>query len=201
MKEGRLIGYARVSTTEQSVAMQIEALEKYGVSERFIFSESASGAKKGRPALAKAMRAARDGDTLVVWKLDRIARSLTHLLELVGELEAKGAKFKSLTEGIETQTPAGRLLFHMIGSLAQFERDLIRERTQAGVDAAKARGTPFGRKHKLPASEMPNVWRMIREEGKTQKEVAAHYGIEAHTIARRLKAYEAEPHAKKRASK
>jgi DNA invertase Pin-like site-specific DNA recombinase len=185
-----LVGYARVSTADQSVIMQVEALLKYGVKEEDIYSESMSGVKKNRPELAKAMRALAPGDTLVVWKLDRIARSINNLLEVMNELEAKGIKFRSITEGIETETPAGKMIMFVMGALAQFERDLIVERTRAGVKAAKERGVRFGAAHKLMPDEMPKVWKMINEKGVSQKKVAEKYGVSVQTIARRLKEYE-----------
>ena len=153
---GVLIGYARVSTAEQSVEMQVEALKKAGVDETYIYNESVSGSKKNRPELAKALRSLEAGDTLVVWKLDRIARSMTHLLELLEGLEARDLRFRSLTEGVETETPAGRLILHVLAALAQFERDLIRERSRAGVVAIE-RGVKFGADFKLKENDMPDV--------------------------------------------
>ncbi len=185
-----LIGYARVSTADQSVQMQVEALMKYGVREEDIFSESMSGVKKNRPELARAMRTLREGDTLVVWKLDRIARSINNLLEVMNELEAKGVKFRSITEGIETETPAGKMILFVMGALAQFERDLIVERTRAGVKAALERGVQFGAKHKIPLEEDENLWRLVNEEGVTRVAAAKKYKVTVQTISRRLKAYE-----------
>ncbi len=185
-----LIGYARVSTADQSVAMQVEALKNYGVADENIYSESMSGVKKKRPELQKAMRALAEGDTLVVWKLDRIARSITNLLEVMNELDEKGVTFRSLTEGIETETPGGRCILHVMGSLAQFERDLIVERTRAGVASARARGVKFGADFKLKKEDMPKVWKAVREEGKSYKEAGKPYGVTGQTIARRLKEYE-----------
>ena len=185
-----LIGYARVSTADQSVSMQIEALLKYGVREEDIYSESISGVKRNRPELTKALRNLRRGDTLVVWKLDRIARSINNLLEVMNELEAKGVKFRSITEGLETETPGGKMVFHIMGALAQFERDLIVERTRAGVKAAKERGVKFGAAHKLLPEQMPQLWKEINEQGMTQVNAAKKYDVSVQTIARRLKEYE-----------
>ncbi len=190
--EGNMIGYARVSTAEQSVGMQVEALKRAGVPETNIFSECMSGSTKNRPQLAIALRAVMPGDTFVVWKLDRLARSMTHLLEVINLLDDEGVKFRSLTEGIETETPMGRLFLHFMGAIAQFERDLIRERTQAGVDKAKSEGVRFGADYKLRPTDVPDAWRMVNEEGKLRKHVAKHYGITTQTLARRLKQYEAE---------
>ena len=127
------IGYARVSTLEQDLALQLDALHAAGC-ER-IFEDHASGAKTGRPGLAQALGFVREGDVLVTWKLDRLARSLPHLIETITQLEKSGAGLRSLTEAIDTTTPGGRLIFNVFGALAQFERDLIRERTRAGLSA------------------------------------------------------------------
>ncbi|PWV83237.1 recombinase family protein [Halomonas sp. A11-A] len=139
-----LIGYARVSTAEQDAALQTDALLKEGC-ER-IFDDTVSGAKAERPGLTAALEFLRDGDVLVVWRLDRLGRSLPHLIEVVSTLEARGVGFRSLTEAIDTTTPGGRLIFHVFGALGQFERDLIRDRTKAGLAAAAARGRKGGRK-------------------------------------------------------
>lgn len=137
------IGYARVSTGEQDTALQLDALRKAGC-ER-LFEDKASGMKTDRPGLAEAIRYVRDGDTLTVWKLDRLGRSMKHLIEIITELDAKGVGFRSITESIDTTTSGGRLVFHLFGALAQFERDLIRERTRAGLQAAEDRGRRGGR--------------------------------------------------------
>ncbi len=187
----KLIGYARVSTAEQSVSMQVDALKAFGVLGGDIHTENMSGVKKNRPALQKAMRALARGDTLVVWKLDRIARSITNLLEIMNELDDRGIMFRSLTEGIETQTPGGRCIMHVMGALAQFERDLIVERTRAGVASARARGVKFGADFKLKESDMPKVWKAVREKGLTYAEAGKPYGVTGQTISRRLKEFEA----------
>jgi len=127
------IGYARVSTLEQDMALQLDALHDAGCDR--IFEDRASGAKTDRPGLAQALAFVREGDVLVTWKLDRLARSLPHLIETVNQLEKNGAGLRSLTEAIDTTTPGGLLIFHVFGALAQFERDLIRERTRAGLVA------------------------------------------------------------------
>jgi DNA invertase Pin-like site-specific DNA recombinase len=139
-----LIGYARVSTAEQDTALQTDALSKAGC-ER-VFEDVVSGAKADRPGLAAALAYLRDGDVLAVWRLDRLGRSLPHLIETIGALEARGVGFRSLTESIDTTTSGGRLIFHVFGALGQFERDLIRDRTKAGLTAAAARGRKGGRK-------------------------------------------------------
>jgi DNA invertase Pin-like site-specific DNA recombinase len=136
-----LIGYARVSTPDQKLSPS-DALERAGC-ER-VFDDQASGARADRPGLAEALAYLRSGDTLVVWKLDRLGRSMSHLIQKISELAARGIGFRSLTESIDTTTPGGMLVFNIFGSLAQFERDLIRERTQAGLRAARERGSRAG---------------------------------------------------------
>lgn len=147
-----LIGYARVSTAVQGTALQTDALRKAGC-ER-VFEDTVSGVKAERPGLAAALAYVREGDTLAVWRLDRLGRSLPHLIETVGELEGRGVGFRSLTEAIDTTTSGGRLIFHVFGALGQFERDLIRERTKAGLTAAAARGRKGGRKPVVTADKL-----------------------------------------------
>ena len=137
------IGYARVSTNDQNLHLQKDALKAAGCTQ--ICEDTISGAKTARPGLEKALEMLREGDTLVVWKLDRLGRSLKHLIESVQALESRGVGFKSLQDNIDTTTSGGKLLFHILGSLAEFERDLIRERTNAGLAAARARGRKGGR--------------------------------------------------------
>ncbi|KPV54042.1 hypothetical protein SE17_06100 [Kouleothrix aurantiaca] len=137
------IGYARVSTQEQTLDLQKDALTKAGCEE--IYFDTMSGAKAERPGLQEALSYMRQGDVLVVWKLDRLGRSLKNLIELVTKLDARDIGFRSVTENIDTTTSSGRLIFHFFGALAEFERDLIRERTQAGLAAARARGRKGGR--------------------------------------------------------
>lgn len=132
-----LIGYARVSTAEQDAALQLDALSAAGCDP--LFEDHASGAKADRPGLAEALGYVRSGDALVVWKLDRLGRSMAHLIDTVRRLEAKGVGFRSLTEGVDTTTPGGTLIFHLFGALAQFERDLIRERTCRAESSRGAR--------------------------------------------------------------
>jgi DNA invertase Pin-like site-specific DNA recombinase len=138
-----LVGYARVSTTDQNLDLQRDALKAAGCERTF--TDTASGAKTERPGLTQLLKECRQGDTLVVWKLDRLGRSLPHLVETVREMEAQGIGFKSLQENIDTTTSGGKLIFHIFASLAEFERDLIRERTNAGLSAARARGRKGGR--------------------------------------------------------
>ena len=138
-----LIGYARVSTQDQTLNLQKDALEKLGCTK--IFTDTISGAKTERVGLSEALAYVRKGDTLVVWKLDRLGRSLPHLIETITELNKRGIGFKSITENIDTTTSGGKLVFHFFGALAEFERDIIRERTRAGLQAARSRGRLGGR--------------------------------------------------------
>src|SRR5215210_519390 len=138
-----LIGYARVSTEDQTLDLQRDALTKAGCDQ--LFTDTMSGAKTDRPGLTQALAFARPGDTLVVWRLDRLGRSLRHLIETVTDLAQRGIGLRSLTESIDTTSPGGKLIFHIFGALAEFERDLIRERTHAGLTAARARGRTGGR--------------------------------------------------------
>jgi DNA invertase Pin-like site-specific DNA recombinase len=138
-----LIGYARVSTLDQTLALQQDALTEAGCEQ--LYTDTVSGSVMDRPGLTQALSHVRAGDTLVVWRLDRLGRSLAHLIETIRELESRGVHFKSLQEQLDTTTSGGKLVFHVFGALAEFERDLIRERTQAGLQAARARGRLFGR--------------------------------------------------------
>ncbi|HEY5107281.1 MAG TPA: recombinase family protein [Caulobacteraceae bacterium] len=138
-----IIGYARVSTQDQNLSLQLDALKAAGC--EHLFEDRASGAKADRPGLAAAIGYVRAEDILVVWKLDRLGRSLTHLIDTVTALDTRGVGLRSLTEAMDTTTPGGRLIFHLFGALAQFERDFIRQRTRAGIEAAAKRGRKGGR--------------------------------------------------------
>lgn len=168
------IGYARVSTADQDLALQLDALAKAGCSR--VFEDRTSGAKTDRPGLTAALAFAREGDVLVVWKLDRLGRSLPHLIETVNTLEGHGVGFRSLTEAIDTTTPGGRLIFHIFGALGQFERDLIRERTRAGLDAAMARGRRGGRKPVVTEEKLRRA-RTLIAQGLTVREAAARIKV------------------------
>lgn len=168
------IGYARVSTADQDAALQLDALTKAGCAR--VFEDKASGAKTDRPGLAAALAFVREGDVLVVWKLDRLGRSLPHLIETVSALEGRGVGFRSLTETIDTTTPGGRLIFHIFGALGQFERDLIRERTRAGLDAAVARGRRGGRQPVVTEEKLRRA-RMLIAQGLTVREAAARIKV------------------------
>lgn len=182
----RLVGYARVSTAEQSLAMQIEALERAGCMPVNIHTEKVSGVASNRPGLELAMLDARKGDTLVVWKLDRVGRSLRDLLNKLDELEKRGIGFRSLTEGIDTTTPGGRLIMHVMGALAQFERDLIVERTKAGVRAHIARGGRMGAPKKLDKNDVAELKR-LRKSGMTWPDLAKKFKVSTFTVQRYVK--------------
>ena len=154
------IGYARVSTEEQSLALQLDALRQAGC-ER-VFTEKASAAKTSRLGLSEVRSHLRPGDVLVVWKLDRLGRSVTGLVDLVGALVEEGVQFQSLTDGIDTTTPHGRFFFHLMASLAQMERELIGERTKAGLEAARKRGRVVGRKRRMTPSKIASAQQLLR---------------------------------------
>jgi len=187
-----LIGYARVSTAEQSLALQRDALAGAGCGT--VFEDQASGSKTERPGLAEAIAYLRRGDTLVVWKLDRLGRSMAHLIETVRGLDAKGVGFRSLTEGVDTTTPGGTLVFHLFGALAQFERDLIRERTNAGLKAAQARGRKGGRKPVVTLDKLARA-RAHLAAGLTVREAAARVKVGKTALYKALAGSAAEPAA------
>jgi len=180
---GELLGYARVSTPEQDATLQHDALSAAGCWRTW--TDTASGVKTDRPQLAEVLASLRPGDTLVVWRLDRLGRSLPHLIDTVRGLEDRAVGFRSLTEAIDTTTPGGRLVFHIFASLAQFERELIRERTQAGLTAARARGRVGGRKTVLTPAKERQARRMLAE-GATKAEVAGVVGVSVSTLYRRV---------------
>lgn len=170
-----LVGYARVSTLEQDIALQVDALKKAGCDN--IFDDTASGATTERPGLTEALSYVRKGDTLVVWRLDRLGRSLQHLIDVIADLEKRGIGFRSLQEAIDTTTSGGRLIFQIFGALAEFERNLIRERTQAGLKAARARGRKGGRPKALDAKKVELAYRLYDEKKHTIKEICQMLGI------------------------
>ena len=169
------VGYARVSTKEQHIHMQEDALKSAGCEE--IYIDVASGAKSQRPGLDKALAYVREGDTLVVWKLDRLGRSMQHLIETVAKLDERKISFKSLQENIDTATSGGKLIFHIFGALAEFERDLIRERTDAGLKAARARGRLGGRPSLLDNRQIKRMIEMYNEQKNTVAEICKIYEI------------------------
>lgn len=174
------IGYARVSTEDQHLDMQRDALQRVGCSA--IYEESASGKTAERPELEHCLKALRAGDTLVVWRLDRLGRSLPDLVRIVSELEERAVGFESLTEKIETGTAAGKLIFHVFAALAEFERSLIRERTHAGLAAARARGRSGGRKPKLTSQQVKEIRRLLSDPTIPVSQVAQRYGVSRTTI-------------------
>ena len=176
-----LIGYARVSSYEQNLDLQINALTNIGCSK--IFSEKISGIKKERHELDTALSHLRPGDTFVVWKLDRLGRSVKGLIDLVGKMEGEGIHFHSITEGIDTTTPVGRFFFHVMASLAQMERELLVERTRAGLEVAKKRGRVGGRKRVMTSSKLEAAKKLL-SEGMPPKEVAQNLGFSIPTLYR-----------------
>ena len=174
------IGYARVSTDDQNLDLQRDALKRAGCST--IYEETVSGKSADRPELEHCRKALRSGDTLMVWRLDRLGRSLPDLVRIVAELEAKGVSFESITEKIETASAAGRLVFHVFAALAEFERNLIRERTRAGLAAARARGRAGGRKPKLDARQIREIKRLMSDPTIPVSQIAERYKVSRTTI-------------------
>ncbi len=180
------IGYVRVSKQEQHEALQIDALKEAGCEKWFL--DKITGSKAERKGLDEALAYVRPGDTFVVWKLDRAGRSLTHLIELLKDLKERGIEFVSLTEQIDTTTPGGKLIFHMMGALAEFERDLIRERTNAGLAAARARGRRGGRPRKLKTNGKVALARqMFANKSHSIPDMCATLGISRATFYRYVK--------------
>jgi DNA invertase Pin-like site-specific DNA recombinase len=177
-----LIGYARVSTLDQTLALQQDALTAAGC--EHIYTDTVSGSVTNRPGLTQALSHLRAGDTLVVWRLDRLGRSLSHLMETVRELHGQGIGFRSLQEQIDTTTSGGKLVFHVFGALAEFERDLIRERTHAGLAAARARGRLFGRPHALTPKQVKQLQSLAQDERTTVGEICETLGISRATYYR-----------------
>lgn len=175
-----IIGYARVSTQDQSPQLQLDALD--GASCEQVFQEKATGALRERPELVACLRTLRKGDTLVVWKLDRLARSLKDLVEIIHDLNQRGVGFRSLTESIDTTSSGGRLVFHIFGALAEFEHSLIRERTIAGLAAARARGRKGGRKPALSPADVRKAAAMLADPHITKAEVAKHFSVSRVTL-------------------
>ena len=176
-------GYARVSTEDQNPAMQLTALKKAGCMK--MFKDEVTGAHVNRPALARCLKTLEVGDTLIVWKLDRLGRSLRDLIQMLDDFKHRGIRFKSLTEAIDTETPTGRAMWQMIGVLAELERSLITERTRAGVKAAQRRGVKFGRKLKVTPDRLVHARKLI-DQGKTPTDAAKIMGIGRTTLYRAL---------------
>ena len=180
-----LIGYARVSTHDQNLDLQLDALKVAGCEN--VFRDTASGAKTVRPGLEDALTHARAGDTLVVWRLDRLGRSLKHLIDVVKDLEKRDVGFKSLQESIDTTTSTGNLVFQIFGAIAEFERNLIRERTQAGLAAARARGRNGGRPLKLTPQRQELLYELYDAKEKSVREICELLGISKKTLYEYLK--------------
>lgn len=184
-----LVGYARVSTQDQTLDLQKDALEKTGCEK--LFTDTASGAKAERKGLEEALAYVREGDTLVVWRLDRLGRSLNHLIETVADLDDRKIGFRSITESIDTTTSGGKLVFHIFGALAEFERDIIRERTQAGLQTARARGRLGGRR-RAKALDTPKKVAMARalyaDKTNTVGDICRTLNVSRATLYRYVKA-------------
>jgi DNA invertase Pin-like site-specific DNA recombinase len=178
------VGYARVSTEDQDLALQLDAL--HGAGCFLIYQETASGKTAGRPELEQCRKALRPGDTLVVWRLDRLGRSLTDLVKIVAELESLGIGFVSLSEKIETDSAAGKLIFHVFAALAEFERNLIRERTMAGLAAARARGRSGGRKPKLAPKDVKEIRALWRDKTIPVSDIARRFGVSRTTLYKHI---------------
>lgn len=174
------IGYVRASTDDQHLYLQRDALMQAGCAT--IYEEAASGKSATRPELEQCRKALRAGDTLVVWRLDRLGRSLPDLVQIVSDLERQGVGFEGLTEKIETSSAAGKLVFHVFAALAEFERGLIRERTQAGLAAARARGRSGGRKPKLDEQQVREIKALLRDPSIQVADVARRYGVSRTTL-------------------
>jgi DNA invertase Pin-like site-specific DNA recombinase len=183
-----LIGYARVSTNEQNLDLQRDALRKAGVSAKNIFTDKITGTKVERVGLAQALTHLREGDTLVVWRLDRLGRSLSHLIETITSLKEQNIAFRSITENINTETPTGQLVFHIFGALSEFERNLIRERTIAGLEAARARGRLGGRpKLKATSSKVTMAKKLYSDKTNEVQEICKTLHISRATLYRYIK--------------
>jgi len=184
------IGYARVSTHDQTLHLQKDALEKAGCEK--IFTDQVSGTKAERKGLTEALSHLREGDTLVVWRLDRLGRSLRHLIDTITALQERGVGFKSLTENIDTTTSGGKLVFHIFGALAEFEREIIRERTQAGLASARSRGKVGGRPKALTPKEIQMLNNMAADKSLTVADICKTLGIGRTTFYRYVKVGEKE---------
>ena len=176
-----LIGYARVSTQDQNLDLQTEALTTVGCKK--IYNDKISGSRAERPGLTKALEMLREGDTLVVWKLDRLGRSVKNLVDLVGELHQQGIQFKSLTDAIDTGTPSGRFFFHVMASLAEMERELTVERTRAGLEVARQLGRKGGRRRQMTESKIESAKKLLAN-GVPPRDVATNLGVSVPTLYR-----------------
>lgn len=180
-----LIGYARVSTQDQNQTAQVAALELAGC--ELIFREKASGGRWNRPELHRLLGQLRKGDVLVVWKLDRLSRSLKDVLSLMEKIALAGAGFRSLTEAIDTTSPGGRMMMQIVGTFAEFERAVLRERTRSGLDAARKQGRVGGRKPKLATHQQQEIVKLVKSGKKTAADVARLFNVHPATVSRILK--------------
>lgn len=180
LKTHKRIGYARVSTHEQNLDLQLDALKQAQCD--LIYEEKVSSASKGRPELEQCLKALRAGDVLVVWRLDRLARSLSDLLSIISSLDRKGVGFESLNEKIDTTTATGKLIFHVFGALSEFERNIISERTKAGLKAARARGRKGGRPPKLTKKQVQEIRHLITNPEITITQIAERYDVSRATV-------------------
>lgn len=176
------VGYARVSTEEQNLSLQLDELKKAGCEK--LFTDEMSGAKRERPGLTEALAFMRPGDTLVVWRLDRLGRSLKDLIQRIEELQAQQIGFRSLHESIDTTSPGGKFQFHVFSALAEFERDLIRERTMAGLRAARARGKLGGRPKGMTADKVKMAAHLMKDPNVSAKEICKMMGVSRTTLYR-----------------
>src|SRR6059058_3259125 len=179
-----LIGYARISTADQTLALQQDALKSAGCDQ--IYTDTASGSSAERTGLEQAFSHLRKGDTLVVWRLDRLGRSLRHLIDTITALDARGIGFRSITENIDTTTSGGKLVFHIFDALAEFERDIMRERTQAGLQAARARGRRGGRPKSLTGKKTAMAQALYNDKNNTIDEICKTLNISRATLYRNI---------------
>jgi len=185
---GTLVGYSRVSTTDQRADLQSDALLAAGC--RRVFADARSGTDVGRPELVRCLQSLREGDTLIVWRLDRLGRTLRRLMDTVADLERRGIAFRSITENLDTTSAGGRLVFHIFGALAEFERDLIQERTLAGLAAARARGHVGGHPSVMTGEKLETARKLLATGNHTNEEVARMIGVGRATLYRHLVAVE-----------
>ena len=195
---GHLLGYARVSTGDQDAALQQDALKAAGCYR--IFTDTASGSLESRPELTKVLDQLRPGDTLVVWRLDRLGRSIRHLIDQLADLEGRGIGFRSLQETIDTTSSGGRLVFHVFAALAEFERDLIRERTNAGLEAARARGRTGGRPSLLTKEKLGPPGGCMTQKDMTVEKIGEVLGVSRTTVYRALRREPAPAPARRRST-
>lgn len=193
---GHAFGYARVSTGDQDARLQHDALEAAGCYK--VFTDTASGALASRPELGKLLDQLRPGDTLVVWRLDRLGRSIRHLIDQLTELQERGIEFRSLQENIDTGSSGGRLVFHIFASLAEFERDLISERTHAGLEAARARGRRGGRPPLLSGDKLRTARKLYEQQDMTVAQIGEVLGVSRTTVYRALQRETDKPPARRR---